>query len=179
MSKRTKVKRRQIKSAHDAWWFLHEHPEFQCPSRHEITEREAQNKIKRTKIYVDKNGNYWRVWPKSLDWHVIEHNLDIHYTVVDTKGCINDDESKNQYQACWLEFGQIEWGYHAPEFETGDGQTAREYRMNYHDIDLDCGAATFDEALIKLAKLVQKKYGDFPVQPWQLFRPRKIGVDHT
>ena len=30
-----------------------------------------------------------------------------------------------------------------------------------HDIRLDTGAPTFDEALVKLAKLVKKHYGDY------------------
>ena len=29
-----------------------------------------------------------------------------------------------------------------------------------HDIDLDCGGDTFEEAIIELAKLVKKYYGD-------------------
>jgi hypothetical protein len=157
---------KRIKTAHEAWWFLYEHPKFQCAARHEITKEQAAEKVKGTRIFTDPNGNYWRVWPKSLDWHVIGHNLDIHYTLVDARGRVNDDKSKNRFQACWLEFGPIEWGYHAPEFETGDGQTAREYRMNYHDTDLDCGGKTFDEALIKLARLVMKKYGDYSKPDW-------------
>ena len=28
-----------------------------------------------------------------------------------------------------------------------------------HDIELDCGASTFEEAIIKLAKLIKKHYG--------------------
>lgn len=30
-----------------------------------------------------------------------------------------------------------------------------------HDIDLDCGGATFEEAIINLANLVFEKYGDY------------------
>lgn len=159
---------RKIMNAHDAWWFLHEHPAFQLREQVPVTAKEALKKVKRTRIRKDRNGNLWRVWPKSLNWHVIEHNLNIHYTVVDERGRINDDKSKNQYQACWLEFGPMEWGYHT-EWEKKE----REYRIHTHDIDLDCGAATFDQALVKLAKLVQKKYGDFPVEDWQLFRPKR------
>ena len=38
--------------------------------------------------------------------------------------------------------------------------------MNYHDTKLDCGAPTFDEALVKLARLVKRHYGDFNPPKW-------------
>lgn len=157
----------RIKTAYEAWWFLYGHPKFRLPEQQPVTEKEARSKIKHTRIRKDKNGNLWRVWIP-LGRNSIEHNLDIHYAAVDERGRINDDESKNLYRACWLEFGQMKWGYHAPEFETGEGQTAREYVMHYHDIDLDCGAKTFDEALVKLARLVMKKYGSYAKPEWVL-----------
>ena len=33
--------------------------------------------------------------------------------------------------------------------------------VHYHDWKLDCGAPTFDEAIVKLANLVLKEYGDY------------------
>jgi len=33
-----------------------------------------------------------------------------------------------------------------------------------HDIDLDCGGNTFEEAIIELASLVKQKYGDDPTE---------------
>jgi hypothetical protein len=36
--------------------------------------------------------------------------------------------------------------------------------MHFHDTDLDCGASSFDEALIELANLVMKKYGNYNVK---------------
>ena len=55
-----------------------------------------------------------------------------------------NDYSKNTKVQVWLEHGpyDAEWG----------GCT--------HDIDLDCGGDTFEEAIIKLARLVQKYYTD-------------------
>lgn len=50
---------------------------------------------------------------------------------------IDDCQSKNTKVAVWLECG------------TKDD----------HDIDLDCGGDSFEEAIIKLAELVKMKYG--------------------
>lgn len=55
---------------------------------------------------------------------------------------VDDDESKNTQTQVWLECGP--WG--------------EEY--NCHDWDLDCGANTFEEAIIKLAHLVKEHYND-------------------
>lgn len=54
------------------------------------------------------------------------------------------DKSKNTKVEVWLE--------HGPYDEAWEGCT--------HDIDLDCGGDTFEEAIIKLAELVKKHYTD-------------------
>lgn len=54
---------------------------------------------------------------------------------------LDDNISKNIKVQVWLEC-----------FVGDDGQT--------HDIDLDCGGDTFEEAIIELAKLVKKHYSD-------------------
>ncbi len=51
-----------------------------------------------------------------------------------------DDESKNTKTEIWLESGP--WKNFGPS----------------HDDDLNCGGYTFEEAIIKLANLVQKHY---------------------
>ena len=56
---------------------------------------------------------------------------------------IDDDDTKNTKVRIWLEHG----GYD------------EEYGF-VHDIDLDCGGDTFEEAIIELAKLVKKYYTD-------------------
>lgn len=56
---------------------------------------------------------------------------------------IDDDNSKNTEIKIWLEVG--------PYTERG---------IKTHDVYLDCGGNTFEEAIIELAKLVKKKYGD-------------------
>jgi hypothetical protein len=58
------------------------------------------------------------------------------------KGRIDDNEKLNIATEVWLECGPYEKSC-----------------LN-HDVDLDCGAPTFEEAIIRLAKLVRRKYGD-------------------
>ena len=55
---------------------------------------------------------------------------------------IDEDFTKNTKVQIWLEHGPFdaEWG------------------LTTHDLDLDCGGNTFEEAIIELAKLVTKYY---------------------
>lgn len=79
------------------------------------------------------------------------HNLDFDYHMVNPETrAIDDDNSKNTRMEVWLETGPA-------YFDTYSGQ----YRSNMHDIRLDCGATTFEEALIELANLIKKYYGDY------------------
>ena len=55
---------------------------------------------------------------------------------------IDDESSKNTKVQIWLEHGPYEH-YH---------------NDTTHDIDLDCGGDTFEEAIIKMAELVKKYY---------------------
>ena len=63
-----------------------------------------------------------------------------------TTGKVDDDDSLNIAIEIWLEFG-------FPEYD-------KDLKMvvPVHDIDLDCGASFFEEAIIKLANLVERKY---------------------
>jgi hypothetical protein len=58
--------------------------------------------------------------------------------------CIDDDPVKNIKVQVWLEHGPYEH-YH---------------NDTTHDIDLDCGGDTFEDAVIELARLVKKYYND-------------------
>lgn len=58
---------------------------------------------------------------------------------------IDDNESLNTAVRVWLECGK----YEAPH--------------TTHDISLDCGAPTYEEAIIELAQLVLKEYGDYEI----------------
>ena len=60
----------------------------------------------------------------------------------DTKEIDYLDEAKNTKVEIWLEHGHydVDWG------------------ACVHNIDLDCGGDTFEEAIIKLAELVKRHY---------------------
>jgi hypothetical protein len=171
-----------LRNAHEAYWFLHEHPKFIRKERDPLEPEEVDDakkpatkpkkgdelsKITRRRkgfrVVKDKGGNFWREW--NLTVPAIVENLDIHYAAVDERGRVSNDATKNQFSECWLEFGQVVYGHHHDSKKEWRG-TERAYKMYYHDTDLDCGAATFDDALVKLAKKVKKKYGDFKSEPW-------------
>lgn len=158
---------RTIRNAFEAYVFLQEHPKFRLQEREQVTAEEAKRQVKGTRIVKDACGFLWREW-RLLDRCVIKENFDIHYARVDSTGKVNSDDSKNTFQACWLEFGEMKWGYHTKPKQ----ENCPAYVLNYHDIDLDCGAPTFDDAIVKLAKLVRKKFGDFPVEKWQRLAPQ-------
>lgn len=61
---------------------------------------------------------------------------------------IEDKPSRNTRVEVWLESGP-------PVFTKEMGW------VHAHDIDLDCGASTFEKAVIKLAALVLKYYGNY------------------
>ena len=151
MEKRPK---RKLKNAYDAWWFLYYHPKLMLRARNPEMKDNAQIlKRKGFVITKDKSGQYWREHRHFMH-HAIEENLSIHYAKVGPDGRVNDDPSLNVNPECWLEFGPMEWDYPSQWHK----ETSR---MNFHDIELDCGGKTFDEALVKLAKLVLKQYGDY------------------
>jgi len=68
---------------------------------------------------------------------------------------IDGDESKNTETSIWLEAGPYEL------VEDFPGGTP--FYCSAHDIALDCGGATFEEAIIALANLVEKQY---PIKKW-------------
>lgn len=57
---------------------------------------------------------------------------------------VDDDRAKNTKVQVWLEHGPYD----------------KEWGSTTHDIDLDCGGDTFEEAIVKLASLVKKSYTD-------------------
>jgi len=151
----------KIGSAYDAWWFLYNHPGLCLRARNEVSRKEADDLEKKGFVVTRDRvgsahgggGKCWREW-RHLLRHAIEENLSIFYAKVDASGKVNDDASLNTVPECWLEFGSMEYGYPSQwHDETQD--------IPYHDPSLDCGEATFDEALVALAKGVRRKYGDY------------------
>ncbi len=67
---------------------------------------------------------------------------------------IDDDEAKNTDTRVWLECGP----WCGPEQLTDEERKDFPFGLPSHDIELDCGAPTFEQAIIKLANLVLKKY---------------------
>lgn len=66
---------------------------------------------------------------------------------------VAEDEALNTRAAVWLEIGPYDQG----PGPFGSGQFT-------HDTDLDCGADSFEEALVRMASLVWAKYGDYDPQ---------------
>lgn len=160
----------KIENAYDAWWFLYNHPKFCLPVRVEVRDAEhaktflGKEKFLGRKIFwtikKDKGGNLW-AYSRSYN-HAVQSNLDIHYTKTDSPGghgTVSKDKSENKHIECWLEFGPERYGY-SEEWQWKEDKQ-REQVLNYHDVDLDTGGTTFDEALINLARNVLKKYGDY------------------
>lgn len=71
---------------------------------------------------------------------------------------IEDDEKRNTLTNIWLEHGP--W-YSKKELDkiTGYNDTA-EHGTTTHDIRIDCGGDTYEEAIVNMAKLVMKEYGE-------------------
>lgn len=81
------------------------------------------------------------------------YNLDFDYHMVNPETrAIDDDNSKNTAMEVWLETGPAYFDNYSEQ-----------YQRNMHDTRLDCGGATFEEALIELAGLIKKYYGDYDV----------------
>lgn len=57
---------------------------------------------------------------------------------------VDDDFSKNTKAQVWLEHGEY----------------IEEIGMCHHNIDLDCGGDTYEEAIIKMARLVKENFTD-------------------
>jgi hypothetical protein len=152
-----------IRNAHDAFWFLHEHPKLKYREAVLLTPAQAKtvklNKGERIRIVKDEmqwNKKRYPVREFALRGESFPLNLDIFYTKVDKTRKVNDDKSQNKFIECWLEFGPV-------EYVVEDGTL---HRRHFHDINLDCGGPTFEIALMKLTKLVKKHYGDYAAPKW-------------
>jgi hypothetical protein len=83
------------------------------------------------------------------EFSTFPRDLDIDFVKVNpSTNIIDDDDSLNTKTEVWLEFGP-------PWFDEESGKW-----YSSHDIELDCGGDTFEEAIIELARLVKKHYGD-------------------
>lgn len=93
--------------------------------------------------------DFYTAW-KFLDNHKMFNGLFCHglwteiVKVNPETNTIDDDSTKNTKVQVWLEHGPYD----------------KEWGDCTHDLYLDCGADTFEEAIIKLAELVKKYYTD-------------------
>lgn len=152
-----------IRTAYDAFWFLMEHPKLKCRAAVLVAETEKKSIVlsKGERLRKVKDEMPWckeTYWLLELDMSrsALSTNLDIYYTKVNTHGVVDDIAANNVNVECWLEFGTLKQ-------TVSDGHL---HVTHYHDVDLDCGAPTFDKALIKLARLVRRHYGDYKKPKW-------------
>lgn len=172
-----KKKKRKIFHALQAWHFLYDHPAFRLRERTAGPEYTTDGKARSGYKEVTFQGRTYGFFEsRHLHHHALQEHLYIHYTAVDETGRVNDDKTKNHYPEVWLEFGELRY-YGQDYIESFDKhnhegwydgirpeQLNNEYFariQSVHDHKLDCGAPTFDEALVKLANLVLKEYGDY------------------
>ena len=97
---------------------------------------EAYNFLQEHPIIYYEDKNYFK---DCLDVEVVKVNPETNE--------IDNDKSKNTHTRVWLEFGEI--------------SDVDNMILPTHDIEFDCGGDTFEEAIIKLAILVAKKYPEF------------------
>jgi len=108
---------------------------------------EAWNFLKDHRIFKDREGLSF--FPNQC--------LTIDVVKVNPKNeRIEDDKSKNTAVRIWLECGPL---LRQEDLNQADGEEGIRGELASHDIDLDCGAPTFEEAIVKLANLVYEKYG--------------------
>lgn len=110
--------------------------------------------------YLNDHPMFWRFRPHNdtPDNHVMwleqsygfgSDGINMMVMLVDETGTVNEDESKNVNTEVWLEAGK--WYLLPGEHEN---------HVHEHDYELDCGGATYEEAVVKLARLVHERYGN-------------------
>ena len=93
--------------------------------------------------------------PSRLDERFLENLYMMVVKVNPETNSIDDDEEKNTKVQVWLECGPI----YVKKITKGCNT---KYSIQHtHDIELDCGADTYEEAIVELAKLVKEHYGDY------------------
>lgn len=139
---------------YNAWQFLYNHPIFQDKSGVKLL-KDAQEKNPDEEIAGIKVSE---INPEHAVDSRFETCLDIDVSKVNPEtGKIDDDKSKNTAIEVWLECGPWE----NPEDMKPEEIEMFPNGMATIDINLCCGAETFEKAIIQLAKLVLKKYGSY------------------
>src|SRR5580692_6840842 len=138
---------RTIANAYEAYHFLKDHPAFLLRERVRVSPSRAKRLGARGYVVTtDRNGKCWREF-RHAHKRAIDSNLSVFYAMVNKRGFAGKDKKRNNNVECWLEFGELAYEY---PYE-GAGETTLH---EYHNVTLDVGAPTFDEALVKLANRV-------------------------
>jgi len=117
----------------DAWWYLYEHKAFSDFN------------------YLNEKGQpYISAFLRLLD-------IDVQYVDPITKR-IEDDTSRNTFTQVWLELGVQYQDETLKTFPDINDYVENKWLYNSHDMNLDCGGDTFEEAIINLALLVEEFY---------------------
>jgi len=110
---------RKIATAYDAYWFLYEHPKMRCREAVLLSNEDAKNvslsrderlrgqRLRKVKDEMPWNDGKYVLREFRLYRQAIDCNLDIHYALVDDRGMVNEDHSRNKVPRCWLEFGPV------------------------------------------------------------------------
>lgn len=155
---------RTFDNAYDAYWFLYNHPNcVEIDPEHPVydtsDEFEPFDPEKSLVKQLNRKPKNPEAYRKAVDEHRTDwywegqfiNNLDIHYTKVNPEtNHVEDDRSLNTKIEVWLETGPAYWD-----------EYSNSYQGNMHDIRLDVGGDTFEEALINLANKVLEHYGDY------------------
>ena len=128
---------------YDDWFWLNSHPSFAS-----VTPRHPNHP------------------DMDLRYSMFMQCLDIMVSKVDpTTGRIEDkvegQPSRNTHTEFWLECGAVENVSETPNAAENYSEDAIRNGTTTHDYELDCGGASFQEAIVKLAALVKKQYGEY------------------
>ncbi len=102
---------------------------------------------------TDDTGRPYVEFPEGCFSDCVEINLV--WVNPETKE-IDDNPALNTHFQVWLEGG----GWFDTRKEDWGNPEDRNPWLTYHDINLDCGGDSLEEALLKLADLVQEHYGE-------------------
>lgn len=117
---------------HSAWHYLDGHPAFWKFSTPSAGDDRPRNHY----AFLEKGQAFARM------------SVDVLVTRVAENGVQSDDPELNTRTEVWLEAGK--W----------DLLEGEHVHAHWHDIELDTGAPTYEEAVVKLARLVREKYGN-------------------
>jgi len=116
----------------DLWFWLQNHPDYVLPS--------------------GDCPDFWQALPMALS---------IDFVHVDpVTRTVEDDQARNTHIECWLEFGSIYFPETCTTEEDGEMRLSPDPSC-YHDMELDTGADTFEEAFKSLCLKVLEQDGDY------------------